>query len=101
MAKLFVVGFPKDISEVALLEMFSIYGTVNTITIVTDQGTGVSKGYGFVTMTDQAGADRAIGALDGKEFDDRKMSGRIAETKNTVNAPVGGGIREKRPRRSR
>ncbi|MDP9079892.1 MAG: RNA-binding protein [Bacteroidota bacterium] len=101
MAKLFVVGFPKDKTEVELLEMFSVHGTVNTITIVTDQHTGASKGYGFVTMTDQAGADRAIAALDGAEFGDRQMSVRIAETKNVVNQPVTGIVKGKRPRKMR
>ena len=101
MAKLFVVGFPKDRTEVGLLEMFSVYGTVNSITIVTDQSTGTSKGYGFVTMTDQAGADRAISALDGAEIGERKMSVRFAETKNTVNVPVDRSVRGKRPRKSR
>ena len=54
-----------------------------------------------VGEADQAGTDRAIEALDGKEFDDRKMSVRMAETKNVVNQPVSGGIRGKRPRKSR
>jgi RNA recognition motif-containing protein len=84
MAKLFIVGFPKDMEEIELVEMFSAYGTVNTVTIVTDQHTGESKGYGFITMTDQAGADRAIAAMDGAEIDDRKISVRIAEDKNAA-----------------
>ena len=85
MAKLFIVGFPKDMEEIELMEMFSVYGAVNTVTVVTDKDTGESKGYGFITMTDQAGADRAIAAMDGAEIDDRKISVRIAEDKT---APV-------------
>ncbi|MDP9078809.1 MAG: RNA-binding protein [Bacteroidota bacterium] len=81
--------------------MFSIHGTVHTITIVTDQQTGASKCYGFVTMTDKAGADRAVSALDGMAMGDRKLSLRLAETKNTVNGPVRGANREKRPRKIR
>jgi RNA recognition motif-containing protein len=84
MAKLFIVGFPKDMEEMELVEMFSAYGAVNTVTIVTDQSTGQSKGYGFITMTDQAGAERAIAAMDGAEIDDRKISVRIAEDKKQV-----------------
>lgn len=82
MAKLFIVGFPRDMEEIELVEMFSVYGTVNTVTIVTDKNTGESKGYGFITMTDQTAADRAIAAMDGAEIDDRKISVRIAEDKN-------------------
>lgn len=51
MAKLFIVGIPKNKQEIELVEMFSIHGKVNTVTIVTDQRTNVSKGYGFITMT--------------------------------------------------
>jgi RNA recognition motif-containing protein len=57
---------------------------VNTVTIVTDLNTGKSKGYGFITMTDQAGAERAIAAIDGAEIDERKLSVRIADDKNPV-----------------
>ncbi len=81
MAKLFIVGFPKDMQEIELVEMFSAHGTVNTVTIVTDKNTGESKGYGFITMTDDAGAERAIKALDSITIDDRKISVRFAEEK--------------------
>jgi RNA recognition motif-containing protein len=81
MAKLFIVGFPKDMQDVELVEMFSAHGIVNTVTIVTDQNTGDSKGYGFITMTDDAGAQRAIQAFDGVTVDDRTISVRLAEEK--------------------
>ena len=82
MAKLFMVGFPKDIAEIELVEMFSIHGTVNTVTIVTDQHTNESKGYGFITMDDDAGAQRAIAALNGASIGGRTISVRFAEDKN-------------------
>ena len=83
MVKLFIVGFPKDMQEIELVELFSAYGTVNTITIVTDKDSGESKGYGFITMTDQRGAERAIAAMDGAEIDHRKISVRVAEDKRS------------------
>ncbi|MEO6523024.1 MAG: RNA-binding protein [Mucilaginibacter sp.] len=87
MAKLFIVGFPKDMEEIELVEIFSAHGTVNTVTIATDKDTGASKGYGFVTMNDDAGAQRAIKELDGASIDERKISVRIAEDKsNAVNS---------------
>jgi RNA recognition motif-containing protein len=91
MAKLFIVGFPKDMQEVELVEMFSAHGIVNTVTIVTDQNTGDSKGYGFITMTDEAGAQRAIAAFDGVSIDGRTISVRFAEDKNVkpvTNSPA-------------
>ena len=83
MAKLFIVGFPKDMKEIELVELFSSYGTVNTVTIVTDKDSGNSKGYGFITMTDDLGAERAISAMDGTEIDNRKISVRKAEDKRS------------------
>jgi len=106
MAKLFLVGFPKDMQEIGLVELFSAHGTVNTVTIVTDKNTGESKGYGFITMTDDTGADRAIQELDGLQIDGRTLNVRLAEEKqpakpavsprrdNRTEAP-----RPKRPRR--
>jgi RNA recognition motif-containing protein len=81
MAKLFIVGIPKDMQEIELVEMFSIHGTVNTVTIVTDKITNQSKGYGFITMTDDSGAERAIAALDGATIDGRTLGVRFAEDK--------------------
>jgi RNA recognition motif-containing protein len=63
--------------------MFSAHGVVNTITIVTDKDTGTSKGYGFITMNDDAGAQRAIAAFNGGSIGGRTISVRFAEDKNT------------------
>lgn len=84
MAKLFIVGFPKDFQQIALVELFSIHGTVNTVTLVTDKVTGQPKGYGFITMNDDAGAKRAIDALDGIKMEGRTISVRFAEEKEEV-----------------
>jgi RNA recognition motif-containing protein len=81
MTKLFIVGFPRDMEEIELVELFSIHGLVNIVTIVTDQITGESKGYGFITMADGAGAERAIAALDQAEIDGRVISVRFADDK--------------------
>ncbi|WP_295715390.1 hypothetical protein [Mucilaginibacter sp.] len=81
MVKLFVVGIPRTMQEIALLELFMAEGQVEMVKIVTDIDTGESKGYAFVHMTDQAGADRAIAAFDGMEIETRQLSVRIAEDK--------------------
>jgi len=88
MTKLFVVGFPRDMDKAELLEIFSLHGLVDLITIITDKETGVSQGYGFVHMNDEAGAKRAIAALNGAEIDDRQLSVRIADVKNEPAAPA-------------
>lgn len=94
MTKLFVVGLPRDMEETELLEIFSAYGQVGLITIVTEKETGQSKGYAFVHMDDKAGAQRAIDALNGAEIDDRTITVRIAEKPPVVEK----GPKKKRPR---
>jgi len=86
MAKLFIVGFPKDFQQIALVELFSIHGTVNTVTLVTDKETGQPKGYGFITMNDDAGAMRAIAALNGITMEGRTISVRFADERPKANS---------------
>jgi len=106
MVKLFVVGFPRDMKEVELLEMFSPYGAVKSVKIITDKDSGVSMGYGFIAMEDESGAARAIASMNGATIEDREISVRIADDKRTVIAddkPVSktnDPNRAKRPRRT-
>lgn len=83
MVKLFIVGIPRDMEETELLEIFSAYGQVDSV-IITDKETGKSQGYGFIEMTDQMGADRAITAMDGATIDDRQISVRVADDKRAA-----------------
>jgi len=108
MAKLFIVGFPKDFQQIALVELFSIHGTVNTVTLVTDQATGLPKGYGFITMNDDAGALRAIDALNGTTMQGRTISVRFADEKpgnepattKPIYSKQNNRVQGKRPRRN-
>ena len=94
MAKLFIVGFPKNIGDIELVELFSLHGAVNTVTIVTDKETREPKGYGFVTMNDDAGAERAIRALDGTKMGDRTLNVRFAEEKPPAKSDPGRGFKK-------
>ncbi|MEJ2882353.1 RNA recognition motif domain-containing protein [Pedobacter sp. GR22-6] len=79
MIKLFVVGYPLDIQEAELIEIFSIHGMIHSISLLTDKITHKHKGFGFVEMVDQAGADRAISALNGLVLRGRKISVKLAD----------------------
>jgi RNA recognition motif-containing protein len=81
MIKLFIVGIPRDMDETELTEIFTPYGEVASVKIITEQESGISKGYGFINMLDTAGAGRAIEALDGASIDERTISVRIADDK--------------------
>lgn len=101
--KLFVVGFPRDMSEVGLLELFSHFGQVASLNIVRDKGSSVSLGYGFVEMTDEVGAKRAVAGLHQFKIGDRTLNVRINDKRpvfemgNQVNRSLDN--KKKRPRR--
>jgi len=79
MIKLFVVGYPLDIQEAEFIELFSIHGMVDSIHLLADKITHQPKGFGFVEMVDQAGADRAIAALNGIVLKGRKVTVKLAD----------------------
>ena len=60
------------VKEEELAEIFAEYGTVDSAKIVMDKFSGRSKGFGFVTMDDNAGKT-AIEELNGATYADREM----------------------------
>jgi RNA recognition motif-containing protein len=81
MIKLFVGGFPMDITELELVMLFSPHGDVSTIKIVRDKKTGICKGYAFMEMKDKDGAERPVEALDGTFIGERMLSVKMTEEK--------------------
>lgn len=79
MTKLFVGGFPLDMTELELVQLVSPHGTVNTIKIVRDKKTGKCKGYAFLEMEDKIDAQNAIYALNGTMTANRALSLNIVE----------------------
>ena len=69
MKKLFIGNLPPDASEASVRALFSDFGTVRSIDIVSDIFTGKCKGFGFVEMEGHE-ARAAQSALDGKPQDD-------------------------------
>jgi RNA recognition motif-containing protein len=74
-------------SEDEINNLFSQYGEVSSVKLISDRETGRAKGFGFVTMDNDAEAKKAIEELNEKEFEGRTL--RINEAKP----------REERPRR--
>jgi len=74
MKKLFVGNLPYKTDDTQLKEMFSQNGEVTEAVIIMDRERGVSKGFGFVTMTNDAEADAAIEAWNGKDVDGRALT---------------------------
>lgn len=72
--KLYVGNLSYDMTEDALKDTFSQAGTVESAIIIKDKMSGRSKGFGFVEMSTDEEAQKAIGMLNGKEFDGRALT---------------------------
>ena len=77
---LYVGNLPWNTSPDELTEFFSQYGEVISSRIITDRETGRSRGFGFVEVED-AGAERMIQDLNGKEFNGRPLTVNEAKPK--------------------
>ena len=71
--KLYVGNLSFQATEDELREHFGQVGTPDTVAIIKDRMTGRSRGFGFVEMSDDSEAARAIETLDGKELMGRPL----------------------------
>jgi len=71
--KLYVGSLSYNTTEANLERFFSQVGVVDSVRIVTDRDTGRAKGFGFVEMSTDAEATRAINELNGAELDGRAL----------------------------
>ena len=72
--KLFVGGLSYETTEATLKETFSQAGTVESATVITDKISGRSKGFGFVEMSSEEEAQKAIEMFNGKEIDGKNVT---------------------------
>ncbi|MEM0541706.1 RNA-binding protein [Flavobacterium sp. j3] len=78
---IFVGSLPFSIDEADLRESFGVYGTVNSVKVITDKFTGRSKGFGFVEMENDAEAEKAIQELNGATVEGRTIVVNKSEPK--------------------
>lgn len=78
-AKLYVGNLPYSATEDGLKTHFSSAGSVASVKIIIDRETGRSKGFGFVEMESDDGAQAAVSQLDGQEYEGRSL--RVSEAK--------------------
>jgi len=71
--KLYIGNLSFNTTQQSLEALFSNYGQVQEVALVTDRETGRPRGFGFVTMDDE-GAKAAIAELDQKEFEGRNLT---------------------------
>ena len=72
--KLYVGGLSYDTTEATLKETFAQAGTVESATIIIDKMTNRSKGFGFVEMSSDEEAQKAIEMFNGKDLDGRNIT---------------------------
>ena len=94
MKNIFVGNLNFNTSEEQLRALFATYGQVDRVSILTDRDTGRSRGFGFVEMTNEAEAEKAIAALNGANLDGRTLNVNEARPKTDRAASGGrGGFR--------
>ena len=79
--KLYVGNLSPETNEEMLTSLFSMFGAVAKAYIIPDPETGKCKGYGFVLMEDEAEANTAIKALDGKKCGNFTVKVQLAKGK--------------------
>lgn len=72
--KLFVGNISWNTSDDQLKEAFAQFGEIEEAVIIKDKFSGRSKGFGFVTFTNDEEGDKAIEEMNGKEIDGRELT---------------------------
>jgi len=91
MKNIFVGNLNFGATEGSVRSLFEAYGTVERVNIITDRDTGQARGFGFVEMSANAEADRAIAELNGHELDGRALNVNEARPKTERGFGGGGG----------
>lgn len=86
--KLYVGNLPYSASEDDLKAHFSAAGTVTSVALIKDRATGRAKGFGFVEMSSDEEAQKAISMFHGQDFMGRSITVNVARP------------REERPQRN-
>lgn len=84
MTKIYVGNLPFSATEEEIRQLFAQYGTVQSVSLITDRDTGRPRGFGFVEMSG-ADASRAIQNLNGKNMGGRPL--RVNEAQERQGGP--------------
>src|ERR1700732_1951397 len=91
MKNLFVGNMSFQTTTADLRALFEPFGALARVHVAMDRETGRARGFGFVEMTNDEEAAKAIAALDGKEIGGRNLKVNQARPKEERSAPRGGG----------
>jgi RNA recognition motif-containing protein len=96
--KLYVGGLPYSVTDEQLEQLFTPHGTVESARVVTDRYTDRSRGFGFVEMSTQEEAEKAIQALNGTSLEGRSLTVNLSkprEERPRSGGSGGGGYRNR------
>lgn len=89
--KLFVGNLPFSVTDESLQQLFAEAGTVESAQVVMDKFSGRSKGFGFVEMSTEEEAAKAVSALNGREVEGRALTVNEARPQAPRTGGGGGG----------
>jgi RNA recognition motif-containing protein len=89
--KLFVGGLSWDTTDEGLRQAFALYGEITEAKVITDRGTGRSRGFGFVTFAQNEDANSAISKMDGTSLDGKTIKVNEAQEKSPRSGGRSGG----------
>jgi RNA recognition motif-containing protein len=81
MNNLFVGNLSFQTTEEDLRSLFEAFGEITRVQLMKDRDTGRSRGFGFVEMAEDESAEKAMGALNGKEVQGRTLTVNEARPK--------------------
>jgi RNA recognition motif-containing protein len=90
MKKVFVGNLDFNTAKEDLRQLFSRYGAVGRVSIMTDRDTGRSRGFGFVEMSNTEAGDKAILSLNGTQIGGRTINVNEARPKAERSGRGGG-----------
>jgi RNA recognition motif-containing protein len=89
--KLYVGNLAYSVGEQDLQQAFSACGEVDSVNLIMDRDTGRSKGFGFVEMSTDAEAQKAIQELNGTSLENREIKVNEAKPRERRDNRGGGG----------
>ncbi len=72
-SKIYVGNLSFSVSQDQLRELFSEFGEITEVTLITDKFSGRSKGFGFIVFAKKEDAEKAIAKMNEKEIEGREL----------------------------
>jgi RNA recognition motif-containing protein len=78
-SKVYVGNLPFSVGQQELKELFSEFGEISEVSVISDKFSGRSKGFGFVTFATKEDAEKAVAKMNEKEVQGRNLKVSIAK----------------------